>query len=121
GISSSADRVVVDVDGEAGNKALWAAGHILPSTVSARTGRGTHHFFRTTQAIPPKVAILPEVDLRGPGSYVVAPPSIHVNGKSYEWIVPPEENSIAEAPAWIYSARKGNGNGGATLTISQAN
>ena len=105
GISIPSDLVVVDVDGKAGGAALERDGRTMPATVSSRTGRGTHHFFRTSRPVPPKVAVLPEVDLRGPGSYVVAPPSLHSSGKRYEWIVPPEGNAIAEAPAWVYTAQ----------------
>jgi hypothetical protein len=40
------------------------------------------------------------MDIRGTGSYVVAPPSIHATGHVYEWIGDPDAK-IAPLPAWI--------------------
>ena len=35
-----------------------------------------------------RAGIIPGLDVRGDGGYVVAPPSVHPNGKTYKWEVP---------------------------------
>src|SRR5664279_3295764 len=54
---------------------------------------------------PPKVGVRTHVDLRGPGSYIVVPPSLHISGVRYEWDIPIEDG-IADAPAWIAEAAR---------------
>ena len=75
----------------------------LPSTATSRTGRGRHLIYRTSSTIRPKVGVREHVDLRGPGSYIVVPPSLHISAVQYEWVVPLEDG-IADAPAWIADA-----------------
>ncbi|PPQ37636.1 putative DNA primase/helicase [Rhodoblastus acidophilus] len=43
-------------------------------------------------------AIRAHVDVRGAAGYVIAPPSMMLNGRSYEWITPPA-GELPEAPA----------------------
>ena len=45
--------------------------------------------------------LLPGVDLRGDGGYVVAPPSMHENGKEYEWEIGLDDFPLAEMPEWL--------------------
>ena len=70
----------------------------LPETAAAITGRGgTHLYYRFTGAtIRNRTGLLEGVDIRGEGGYVIAPPSVHPNGKTYEWDLDPEEFEIAE-------------------------
>jgi len=99
GVAVPPGYVVVDVDVEDASTAT--EGHELPATATAKTGRGWQFLYRTGRKVAPRVAVLEHVDLRGPGSYVVAPPSTHVNGTEYTWISPPRDG-IADAPAWVY-------------------
>ena len=41
------------------------------------------------------------LDIRGDGGYVVAPPSIHPNGKQYQWVVSPRDFPLADMPEWM--------------------
>ncbi len=93
----------VDVDSA---DAIASMNGELPPTATARTGRvegGRHYLYRTTRPVPPRVGVRPHVDVRGPGSYIVAPPSRHMSGAEYAWLTPPRDG-IAEAPAWLYDA-----------------
>lgn len=101
GLTIPSGYVVVDIDGDEGKASLEQDGCIFPPTSVAQTGRGWHYFYRTPVTIPPKVGFLPHVDLRGPGSYVVAAPSIHVTGRTYAWRKPLE--NMGDAPAWLTS------------------
>jgi Bifunctional DNA primase/polymerase, N-terminal/Primase C terminal 1 (PriCT-1) len=95
--------IVVDVD--VADLATVFGSDELPRTATSRTGRGRHLIYRTSTSIGPKVGVREHVDLRGPGSYIVVPPSLHIRGVRYEWVVPLEDG-IAAAPAWIADAAR---------------
>ena len=58
----------------------------LPATATAITGRGgMHYMYRANRPYHPSVNRDLGVDVRGEGSYIVAPPSVHPNGRAYEW------------------------------------
>jgi|GEM_PF-554907 len=97
------DYVVVDVD--VADLASAFAADELPHTATSRTGRGWHYVYRAQVPLRPKVGVREHVDLRGPGSYVVVPPSLHASGVRYEWVVPTEDG-IADAPAWVADAAR---------------
>lgn len=90
---------VVDVDGEAGREFLKGRG--VPETLSARTGRGVHLYFYAPEGVcvRNRAKVGPELDVRGDGGYVLAPPSEHASGVAYEWI--DEDMAIADAPEWL--------------------
>lgn len=85
---------VIDMDidedkGLNGWKSLrdWQDKHgvIAPSWL-CRTGRGGYHYyFQADEPVGNRVGVIPGIDVRGDGGYVVAPPSIHPNGTAYEW------------------------------------
>jgi putative DNA primase/helicase len=91
---------VVDIDGEEGFQ--WLHQQPFAITPMVRTGGdGLHVFFaypadREIKNSARKIA--PEVDIRGDGGYVIAPPSNHASGNSYEWIQSLGEIPFAEAP-----------------------
>lgn len=70
----------------------------FPETWTAITGRGGYHlYYRGNGKIKNRAGIIDGVDIRGNGGYVVAPPSIHKNGRRYEWEYSPDEFEIAKA------------------------
>jgi hypothetical protein len=93
--------IVLDVDGEPGALTLGSL-PALPASWHSRTGRGEHHWFRHPGGLVPNaVRLRPGLDFRGDGGYVVVPPSRHVTGRPYEWIVGPDDATLADPPSWL--------------------
>lgn len=70
----------------------------FPETLTAITGSGgMHYFFRAHGPVKCSVNRTTGVDVRGDGGYVVAPPSVHPNGRTYTWENGPDEYAIAWA------------------------
>jgi bifunctional DNA primase/polymerase-like protein len=94
---------VLDIDGPVGLAALGelqkAAGLWLPGPVVATGGGGWHHWFAPTGLgnRPPRG--LAHVDWRGKGGCVLAPPSRHISGRPYRWLVLPDQAPLPEVPA----------------------
>jgi hypothetical protein len=86
--------VVVEADGPAGEAELRDLP--MPRTPVARSQRGPHFYFRGSARS--RQGILPEVDVRGAGGYVVAPCSIHPSGHRYTWEVAPWQAPLALLP-----------------------
>lgn len=85
---------VIDLDldeekGKNGIKTLrdWEALHgTFPPSWLAITGRGGwHYYFKADEEVKCRINMLPGIDIRGDGGYIVAPPSIHSNGNQYRW------------------------------------
>lgn len=93
--------IVLDVDGPEGQESI--ADKELPPTTCATTGSGgAHYIFKHPGGEVRNFARrLPGLDLRGDGGYIVAPPSIHPNGNTYEWGLPPEMEQPRFPPAWL--------------------
>lgn len=103
---------VLDVDGEDGQASfnqLEALGQ-FPRTLRAHTGRtgpdgqrtGFHLYFNhpAEANLRNSAGTLGKgLDIRADGGYVVAPPSLHASGPTYEWAE--GESAIAEPPAWL--------------------
>lgn len=53
-----------------------------------RTGSGGWHLYFSATGAHNRVRLLPGVDWRGEGGYVVAPPSVHASGRRYRWVRP---------------------------------
>lgn len=92
------DVFVLDIDGPEGKESVKEK-H-LPPTLVAKTGKGFHYYFRLPKNLKVGnfVGILPKVDIRGEGGYVVAPGSTHESGAQYEWVM---KEVVSEAPKWL--------------------
>ncbi len=94
--------VVVDVDAQDALDRLRADALPLPATAQATTGRRQHFWYATPGVVcRNRVGLLPGIDLRAPGGYVVAPPSVHPGGMLYRWVIEPSASTIAECPEWL--------------------
>jgi hypothetical protein len=99
---------VLDFDGEEGQSLLHRLEREhgpLPPTVSALTPGGGIHLLFQHPGIPiaTRKQVLPGLDVRGDGGFIVVHPSVHKNGRRYEWDADahPEDLAIAAAPQWV--------------------
>jgi hypothetical protein len=98
--------VVIDIDrrgGGDGTLAKLVKQHgRLPKTLAVQTGDGVHLYFQHPGCPVPNDAsrrLGPGIDIRGDGGYVLAPPSLHHNGRRYRALdatVP-----AAAIPVWM--------------------
>jgi hypothetical protein len=84
--------VVLDVDPRNGGDVSFeelehALGGPLPDTPTVLTGGGgTHVYFRYPDSAVPSVgSFFPGLDVKADGGFVIAPPSNHSSGTTYEW------------------------------------
>jgi hypothetical protein len=101
--------VVLDIDHRKGGadsladlERSYAA---CPETILSITGNGQHALF-AHPGVHVKNGVedfAPGLDIRGDGGYIIAPPSLHANGKRYAWEVlhEPEETPLAPMPDWL--------------------
>lgn len=104
GVATGGGRVVIDVDGSHGERslaALQAELGLLPSTLTCRSGRGRHLWFRLPSGleVPNSAGRLGRgLDVRGDHGYVVVPPSRHAAGPRYTWLAPRHRPAVL--PDW---------------------
>ena len=102
GSKSGAD--VVDIDprhgGDVSFEELCPASK-RPDTIVCSTASGGHHYWFKCCGVRNKTNIVPGVDVRGEGGYVLVPPSVLDNGGSYVWESGPEESTLADVPEWL--------------------
>lgn len=92
--------VVLDLDSDEAIREAEQLG--LPKTVTVKTGKGHHVFFRHPGGtIKNRAGIFPGADIRGDGGYVIAPGSEHPSGARYSWIDSPEVTALAPMPDWL--------------------
>jgi Bifunctional DNA primase/polymerase, N-terminal len=93
----------LDVDGPAGLAALrqlqQAADLRLPGPLVATGGGGWHAWFTPTGLGNRPPRDLAHVDWRGKGGCVLAPPSRHISGHHYRWLVGLDQTPLPEVPA----------------------
>jgi hypothetical protein len=93
--------VVIDIDGPEGEASMQ--GHPYPATIEAYTGGGGRHLVYAHPggcAVKSCTGVLPHVDSRADGGYIVVAPSNHSSGNEYEWRADPFDNIPAPAPDW---------------------
>jgi hypothetical protein len=97
--------VDLDKGGWASRVELQKKNGNLPPTWRARTGSGGfHYYFRAPDGVELKNTVSgigQGLDVRTAGGYVVAPPSNHVSGGTYEWEWWPHLTPLADLPKWL--------------------
>lgn len=83
----------------------------LPFTPKAVTGGGGYHFFfcHPGVAIKSRASIAAGLDIRADGGFIVAPPSKHASGSTYQWATPPDAVPLAVLPEWLLQLANGDG------------
>jgi Bifunctional DNA primase/polymerase, N-terminal len=97
--------VVVDVDGETGMSSIKAliAEHGRFPAAWVRTGSGGWHAYFAHPVLEIRNSagkLGAGLDVRGDGGYVVAPPSIHPCGGTYQWHAG-EPGHLDQLPRWV--------------------
>jgi len=96
--------VVIDIDTTDAVRNVKARGLTLAPHV--RTSKGWHVYYAADPDRPlqSRVGLLPGVDIRAQGGYVVAPPSVHPSGRRYEWAQGRSlwDLELPAAPEWLY-------------------
>lgn len=83
----SGNLVVVDFDDPKAYKKLFSG--IDRETLVVKTSRGLHVYFKTDCPVNSFKVDIPSfggIDVKGEGGYVLAPPSVHPSGKTYEFV-----------------------------------
>jgi len=102
-MGAASGLVAVDCDStEAMQEALKRG---LPETLTVETGRGYHFLYKHpggrvgsgTKILKKVMPDLP-LDIKGDDGYIVAPPSLHISGKRYQWA---REQEPSPLPQWI--------------------
>lgn len=91
-----------DIDGEETLAGLRP--RTLPRSWECLTGGGGRHLYlRYPRCRVGCSPLGPGVDVRGDGGFVVAPPTLHANGRRYRWEVGlhPEETALSDMPSWL--------------------
>lgn len=127
GIRTGAESgiVVVDFDNRHGATKSLATLN-MPDTLEAETGDGKHLYFQHPGgSVRCASGILPGVDLRADGGYVVAPPSLHRSGRKYRFIKNvPLDRALAPLPSFArlgLTAEKGRPTLGGSISEGSRN
>jgi len=100
GLRTGVAMDVADVDSPGGWHGLrHLLGGALPAGPQVRTGGGGWHFWFRPTGFGNRVRLLPGVDWRGAGGYVLAPPSRHAAGTTYYWVIRPGGEPPSGPPA----------------------
>lgn len=94
--------VVIDVDGDEGFEALGEERvEDLKDAPCVRTGRGNHYYFKSDVPMKTKPGFVNKVDIKAEGGYVLVPPSLHANGRRYEWLTEPN-GELPDVSSWVF-------------------
>jgi len=75
-------------------------GELVPGPI-VRRGTSAHLYFRHVPALRSINGVLPGVDVKNDGGYVVAPPSYHRTGGRYLWADDSSGRALPTMPPWL--------------------
>ena len=92
------ELIVIDIDSRIGREVFAVTFGEIHDTISQNTGKdgGLHLFFKHPgdKIYLNRAGMLEKVDVRADGGYVIVSPSIHSNGKKYQWNIDPLEMGL---------------------------
>ncbi len=93
------DLIVIDLDERHGGVEAfrhWEKDYAAQTSLISKTGGGFHLYFSALgHQVRSRVGVLPGVDVRAEGGFVVAPGSLHHSGLPYSWV---SQESNAPSP-----------------------
>jgi hypothetical protein len=88
----SGNLVVLDFDSkESYEHFIHIESGLIDLTPIVETGRGFQIYLHSSDPVPTFKVPQLQIDVKGEGGYVVAPPSLHPNGKKYKFINSPRQ------------------------------
>jgi putative DNA primase/helicase len=81
-VCGKSNLVVIDVDDEVGGAWIDSLNGVIPPCPQVRTRRGRHLYLQGQV----QAAKLKGLDVKAGNGFVVAPPSMRVDGGRYEWV-----------------------------------
>jgi putative DNA primase/helicase len=81
-VCGKSNLVVIDIDDEKGADWIEGLNGMVPGCPQVRTRRGIHLYLQGQV----QAAKLPGLDIKAGNGFVVAPPSVRVDGGRYEWV-----------------------------------
>ena len=115
GVLCGRGLVVIDADDRSAEAELLNLG--IPETTRVRTAKGSHFYFAGDSGN--RQRLLPGVDVRGIGGFVVGAGSVHPTGATYEWVIAPSELSPQPLPAVLTELLKRKKNDGGRTPSGQ--
>jgi len=102
--------VVLDVDAKNnGPETLAQKYGEIPRTPKVGTGGGGFHYYfaypKDAEVKNSAGTLGTGLDVRGINGYVVCPPSNHISGKDYTWLIDPRAVPLIETPGWLLDGK----------------
>jgi hypothetical protein len=97
---------VLDVDSDAGfdefERLVGGDDVVIDGGGAVNTPGGGAHFYFRASGLGNRARFRPNLDWRGRGGYVIAPPSVRADGRRWKWCLPwGADTELAPAPGWL--------------------
>lgn len=98
---------ILDVDGDSAIQYLKDRKYDETPTLKTGSGKGAQLIFKPWLDETPNLVRFKKfegkdgLDLRGDHGYGILPPSNHISGGFYEWLIPPDQTETRPPPQWV--------------------